>query len=68
MRTKKDLILRAIQELPNDADFEDAIDRLLYLAGIERGLADEQAGRLISEDELFEQLRSQQMENDPRHD
>jgi predicted transcriptional regulator len=56
--TKKELMMKAIEELPEDAEFDDAIDRLLYLAGIERGLADVEAGRVISHKELLEQIKT----------
>jgi len=56
--TKKELMIRALEELPDDAEFDDAIDRLLYLAGIERGLADAEAGRLISHEELLQQIKT----------
>ena len=56
--TKKELMMKAIEELPEDAEFDDAIDRLLYLAGIERGLADVEAGRVISHEELLEQIKT----------
>ena len=37
--TKKELMQRVVDELPEEADWSDAIDRLLYIKGIERGLA-----------------------------
>lgn len=44
-------IVRAIQDLPEDATVEDAMERLYFLAKIERGL--EQAdGETISHEEI----------------
>jgi predicted transcriptional regulator len=48
--TKRD-ILKALEDLPDDASIEDAIDRLVYLYKIERGLKDADAGRKISQEE-----------------
>ena len=56
--TKKELMLKAIEELPDDAEFDDAIDYLIYLAGIEEGLADEKAGRMITHDELLKRMET----------
>jgi hypothetical protein len=48
--TKQD-ILKALEYLPDDAGIEDAIDRLVYLYKIERGIKDANAGRKVSQAE-----------------
>ncbi len=48
----KQLALHAIEQLPDDATLEDAMERLYFLESIERGRADLQAGRTISHDEV----------------
>lgn len=48
----KSEIVRAIQELPEDATVEDAIERLYFLAKVERGLEQSEAGETISHDEI----------------
>jgi predicted transcriptional regulator len=50
----RDKIRDALKELPEGADISDAIEYLLYLQGIEEGLADDEAGRMISTEELIE--------------
>lgn len=47
----KQAILKAIEELPEDASVEDAIERLYLLYKIDRGLEQADAGQLISQDE-----------------
>lgn len=47
----KSEIVRAIQELPEDATLEDAMERLYFLAKIERGL-EQSEGETISHDEI----------------
>ena len=44
--------MRAIQELPEDASVEDAMERLYVLAKIERGLAESKAGNTIPHEEV----------------
>lgn len=44
-------IVRAIQELPDDATVEDAMERLYFLAKIERGL-EQSEGETISHEEI----------------
>ena len=48
----KDLILRAVDELPPEATLEDAIERLIFLAKIEEGLAQADAGQLIPHEDV----------------
>ncbi len=45
--TTKERVVQAIQELPDDASIEDAMERLLFLAKIERGLQQADAGQTI---------------------
>ena len=47
----KSEIVRVIQDLPDDATVEDAIERLYFLAKIERGLA-ESEGETIPHEEI----------------
>jgi len=47
----KDEIVRAIQELPDDATVEDAMERLYFLAKVERGL-DQSEGETIPHKEI----------------
>jgi predicted transcriptional regulator len=46
----KQEIVRAVQDLPEDATLVDAIERLYFLAKIERGLEQSEAGNTISHD------------------
>jgi predicted transcriptional regulator len=52
----KQQILRAIQELPEDANVEDALDRLYLLYKVERGLRQADRGELISSEEVRERM------------
>lgn len=47
----KSNIIRVIQELPEDATVEDAMEHLYFLAKIERGL-EQSEGETISHDEI----------------
>ena len=48
----KSEIVRAIQDLPEDATVEDAMERLYFLAKIERGLEQSESGETVSHDEI----------------
>lgn len=48
----KESMVQAIQDLPEDATVEDAIERLYFLAKIERGLQEAEAGDTLSHDEV----------------
>jgi predicted transcriptional regulator len=47
---------RALQDLPADASFDDAIERLVFLAKIQSGLAELDAGKGIPHDEVKRRL------------
>jgi predicted transcriptional regulator len=54
--TSRDQILEALQDLPSDATFDDAIERLIFLAKIDAGLNEIDAGKGIPHDEVKRQL------------
>jgi len=55
--TAKQKVLEAIEKLPADATLEDAIERLVLLAKIERGLAEVDAGKGVDHAEARRRLR-----------
>ena len=54
--TTKEQIIKALETLPDDATYEDAIERLYVLHRIERGLAQEEAGQTISHEEVLRDI------------
>ena len=56
--TTRDRIREAMDKLPPDATFDDAIERLVFLAKIEAGLAELDAGKGIPHDEVKRRLGS----------
>jgi predicted transcriptional regulator len=49
--TTKEQMLKVIQELPDDATIEDAMERLYLLYKVERGIAQADAGQKVSQEE-----------------
>ena len=54
--TVRERILQALEDLPPDATFDDAIERLVFLAKIDEGLAELDAGNGIPHDEAKRRL------------
>jgi len=52
----KDRILQALEDLPSNATFDDAIERLVFLAKIDAGLAELDAGKGVPHDEAKRRL------------
>ncbi len=48
----KQKVLDAVEQLPSTATIEDVIERLVFLAKIEQGLAQADAGQLIPHDQV----------------
>ncbi len=55
--TTKAKIVRAVEELPENATIEDAIERLVFLHKIEVGLKQSQEGKTASLDEVEARLK-----------
>lgn len=52
----RDRIIEALREMPPTATIDDAIERLVFLAKIEEGLAELDAGKSIPHDEVKRRL------------
>ena len=55
-QTEKQLALKALGSLPDDATLEDAIERLCFLAKVEEGLRQSDAGELVTQEEIKKQF------------
>jgi predicted transcriptional regulator len=54
--TLKEQVLQAVEAMPPDATIEDAIERLVVLAKIQRGVDQADAGQTISHDEMKQKM------------
>ena len=54
----KSEIIQALQDLPDYATLEDAMDRLYFLAKIDRGLEQSEADKTISHSEIKAKFHS----------
>lgn len=52
----KQRVLEAVQRLPDDATFDDAIERIVFLAKIEQGLEQADAGQTVPHEEARKRL------------
>jgi predicted transcriptional regulator len=60
MSTVKDELTRLIQDQPEDSSSEDIVRELAFHVMIKRGLADSDAKRVISNEEMGRRIRSWQ--------
>jgi predicted transcriptional regulator len=56
--TEKDRAIQALQALPEHATIEDAIERLCFMAKVEEGLRQSEAGQVVSHEEVKKQFLS----------
>ncbi len=56
METAKQTAIKAIEQLPDEASYEDIMDRLLFMKKVEAGLEDIRQGRVVSHEEAKERL------------
>ena len=52
----KQQMLKAIEELPDDANIEDALERLYLLYKIDRGITQADTGELISQEQARQRM------------
>ena len=52
----KERILKAVEELPDDVTLEEAIEKLCFLAKVERGLKQADEGRTVSHHQVKDRL------------
>jgi predicted transcriptional regulator len=51
-------LIRLIEEQPDDSSFEEVLRELAFAAMVERGIADSDAGRTISNEEMARRIES----------
>lgn len=54
--TAEERILDVLKDLPHDATYDDAIERLVFLAKVEEGLAQLDAGQGLPHEEVKRRL------------
>lgn len=60
MATVKEAMTKIIQEQPEDASYEEIMRELAFERMVERGLEDSRKGRIISDEEMEQRIRSWQ--------
>jgi predicted transcriptional regulator len=55
--TTKQMLLQTAKKLPDDASIEDAMERLLFLAKIEKGIEQADAGKTLSHRRVKAKMR-----------
>ena len=57
-KTAKERMLEVLEEQPEDSSYDELLRELAFARMIERGLADSDAGRTISSEEVEERIAS----------
>ena len=55
--TTKQMVMQTVKSLPANASIEDAMEKLLFLAKIEKGIHQADAGKTIPHDRVKERMR-----------
>ena len=58
MSTAKDELVKLIREQPDDSSPDEIVRELAFHVMVERGLADADAGRVVSNEEMQRRIRS----------
>ena len=57
-RSAKEAVVAIVQDMPNDSSYDDIVRELVFNRMVERGLADVDAGRTISDQEMERSIES----------
>ena len=55
--TSKEIAIKTIQDLPDSVTWADIEERIRFLAGIDKGLADIKSGKIVPHEEVKESLK-----------
>ena len=55
--TTKQKVMKAVRSLPKNASYEDAMERLFFLAKIEKGLQQAETGQTVSHEKIKQKMR-----------
>ena len=58
MSSAKEELIRLIEDQPDDSSTEEILRELAFAAMVERGIADSDAGRTISNEEMARRIES----------
>ena len=58
MSPAKEQLIRLIQDQPDDSSYEEILRELAFAAMVERGIADSDAGKSISNEEMARRIES----------
>jgi predicted transcriptional regulator len=56
METAKQSAIKIIEQLPDEASYEDIMDRLLFMQKVDAGLEDIRQGRVVTHEEAKKRL------------
>lgn len=56
--TVKEKVINAIEQLPNNATFEDVMEHIYFLQKIETGLQQVAAGEAVSHEDAVQQMKT----------
>ena len=55
--TTKELVMKAIEDLPQDASIEDAMEKLYLLYKVEKGIDQADSGKTVSHQDAKERMK-----------
>ena len=58
MPSAKEQMVRIVQEQPDDSSYDGILRELAFARMVERGLADSQTGRIVSDEEMNRRIKT----------
>ena len=58
MPSAKEQMVRLVQEQPDDSSYDEILRELAFARMVDRGLADSQGGRTVSDEEMSRRIKT----------
>ena len=54
----KEAIIKVVNDLPNDFEMEDLLDKLIFMAKVEKGIEQIKEGKVTSHEEVMKEAKT----------
>ncbi|MEI6817567.1 MAG: hypothetical protein WCL14_13230 [Bacteroidota bacterium] len=54
----KEAVIKVMNDLPNEFELDDLLEKLVFIAKVEKGMQQAREGKVISHDELLKEIKT----------
>jgi hypothetical protein len=54
----KEAVIKVVSDLPNEFELDDLLEKLVFIAKVEKGMQQAREGKVISHDDLMKEIKT----------